>query len=93
MLVTSEIQNSSTRFADWLLTGGFGHQAVDLGTLEPTIDLDGTDSPISAYLINGQQYFFVDNLAGGSWITGRLTVGNTYTAAALGPRIIVSFGT
>ena len=91
-LVTSEIQNSSTRFADWLLTGGFGHPAVDLGTLEPTIDLDGTDSPISAYLINGQQYFFVDNLAGGSWITGRLTVGGTYTAAALGPRIIVSFG-
>ena len=82
----------ATRFGDWLLTGGFGHPFVDLGSLEPTIDLDGTDSPISAYTINGQDYYFVDNLAGGSWITGSLTVGNPYTAANLGPRVIISFG-
>ena len=92
LTVTSEIQNSATRFGDWLLTGGFGHPFVDLGSLEPTIDLDGTDSPISAYTINGQEYYFVDNLAGGAWITGRLTVGGTYTTAALNQRIIVSFG-
>ena len=87
-----DVQNSAVRFADWLLTNGFGFPERGSGTITIS-DNNPSTSGFSYYEINGQNYYYVDELNGGSWIIGIVTNGTTYTTAQLNPRVIISFGT
>ena len=87
-----DVQNSAVRFADWLLTNGFGFPERGSGTITIS-DNNPTTSGFSYYEINGQNYYYIDELNSGSWIVGIVTDGTTYTTAQLNPRTIISFGT
>ena len=88
----ADVQNSAVRFADWLLTNGFGFPERGSGTITIS-DNNPSTSGFSYYEINGQNYYYIDELNGGSWIIGIVTNGTTYTTAQLNPRVIISFGT
>ena len=88
----ADVQNSAVRFADWLLTNGFGFPERGSGMITISDNIP-TASGFSYYQINGQNYYYIDELNGGSWIIGIVTNGTTYTTAQLNPRVIISFGT
>ena len=48
---------------------------------------------ITVYQIDAEFYYFVDGFFGGAWIAGSVSNGDTITAAALTPRVIVAFST
>ena len=86
------IRQGGVNFADWLLTGGFAFPEAGSGTITIS-DNNPTTSAFSFYTINGQNYYFIDELNGGTWIAGTVTDGVTYTTTQLNQRLLATFGT
>ena len=57
----ADVQNSAVRFADWLLTNGFGFPERGSGMITISDNIP-TASGFSYYQINGQNYYYIDEL-------------------------------
>ena len=89
---TNLVRQGGVQFSEWILTGGFAFPEAGSGTITIS-DNNPTMSAFSFYTINNQNYYFIDELNGGTWIVGSVTNGSTYTTTQLNQRLLATFGT
>ena len=91
------IRNNAVRFGDWILSNGFVFpdvtNTIPGGAGGIRINIAGTMYDVNVYEVNSQNYYFVADFFGGSWIAGTVTNGTTYTVNDIRDRTISSFST